>query len=226
MITGDVAYDGALSAPEPSASPTIAPSTAAVEHRKDPPPLYPSAARARDCPPDSERGGLRFETRQHHIDCRLGNEHRRSLGSRLPRVRQSGRERDPVMIEPRHASGGESDASGYETDTTFNMDDALDDDDDDGDEALATFSSSKTIHESADVVRIAAFPAPPVIEEDEASPVDWAPALPPRDRWPADLADLHANNPAGAQTWTEVEAAMQRLVLYHAVRDTTHLSPS
>ena len=125
-----------------------------------------------------------------------------------------------------HASGGESDTSGYETDTTFNMDDALDDDDDDGDEALATFSSSKTIHESADVVRIAAFPAPPVIEEDEASPVDWAPALPPRDRWPADLADLHANNPAGAQTWTEVETAMQRLVLYHAVRDTTHLSLS
>ena len=54
-----------------------------------------------------------------------------------------------------HSSGDESDTDGYETDTTFNMDDALDDDDDDGDEALATFSSSKTIHESADVVRIA-----------------------------------------------------------------------
>ena len=63
----------------------------------------------------------------------------------------------------------------------------------------------------------------PVIEEDEASPVEWAPALPPRDRWPADLADLFANNPSGLQTWTEVETAMQRLVSYHAVRDTAHL---
>ena len=80
MITGDVAYDGALSAPEPSASPTVAPSTAAVEHRKDPPPLYPSAARAKDCPPDSERGGLSFDARQHTVDCRLGNERRKSLG--------------------------------------------------------------------------------------------------------------------------------------------------
>ena len=224
MITGDVAYDGALCAPEPSASPTIASSTTAVDHREDPPPLYPSVARARDCPPDSERGGLPYETRQHHVDCRLGNQHRRSLGVACL-VSSSIRNARDLSLDDQaaHASGGESDASGYETDTTFNMDDALDDDDDDGDEALATFSSSKTIHESADVVRVAAFPAPPVIEEDEASPVDWAPALPPKDRWPADLADLHANNPAGAQTWTEVEAAMQRLVLYHAVRDTTRL---
>ena len=229
MITGDVAYDGALSAPEPSASPTIAPCSATVEHRKDHPPLYPSAARARDCPPDSERGGLRFEARQHNIECRLGAKRafepatRNAVAAR--RCGESARECLELAAKMRaaHSSGDESDADGYETDTTFNTDDALDDDDDDGDEALATFSSSKTIHESADVVRIAAFPAPPVIEEDEASPVDWAPALPPKDRWPADLADLHANNPAGAQTWTEVEAAMQRLVLYHAVRDTTRL---
>jgi hypothetical protein len=125
-----------------------------------------------------------------------------------------------------HTSDGESDTSGYETDTTFTVDDAVDDGDEDGDEALATFSSSKTIHESVDVVRIAPFPAPPVIEEDEASPVDWAPALPPIERWPAALADLFAKNPAGAQTWTEVETAMQRLVLYRAVRDTSHLSLS
>ena len=224
MITGDVAYDGALCAPEPSASPTITSSTTAVDHREDPPPLYPSVARARECPPDSERGGLPYETRQHHVDCRLGNQHRRSLGVACLVSSSIRNARDPSMdVQAAHASDGESDASGYETDTTFNMDDALDDDDDDGDEALATFSSSKTIHESDDVVRVAAFPAPPVIEEDEASPVDWAAALPPKDRWPADLADLHANNPAGAQTWTEVEAAMQRLVLYHAVRDTTRL---
>ena len=224
MITGDVAYDGALCAPEPSASPTIASSTTAVDHREDPPPLYPSVARARDCPPDSERGGLPYETRQHNADCRLGNQRRRSLGVACLVSSSIRNARDTSLDDQAaHTSGGESDTSGYETDTTFNMDDALDDDDDDGDEALATFSSSKTIHESTDVVRIAAFPAPPVIEEDEASPVDWAPALPPKDRWPADLADLHANNPAGAQTWTEVEAAMQRLVLYHAVRDTMRL---
>ena len=215
---------GGRCAPEPSASPAIAPSTAAVEHREDPAPLYPSAARAKDCPLDSERVGLSFDARQHTVDCRLGNQSRRSFGVACL-VSASRREREQVD-RAANVSDSESDTSGYETDTTFNMDDALDDDDDDGDEALATFSSSKTIHESADVVRIAAFPAPPVIEEDEASPVDWAPALPPKDRWPADLADLHANNPAGAQTWTEVEAAMQRLVLYHAVRDTSHLSLS
>ena len=125
-----------------------------------------------------------------------------------------------------HSGDEESDADGYETDTTFTIYDALDDDDGDCDEALATFSSSKTIRESAGIVRIAPFLAPPVIDVDEASPVDWAPALPPRDRWPTDLAGLLANDPAGAQTWTEVETAMQRLVLYHAVRDTTHLSLS
>ena len=224
MITDDVAYDGALSAPEPSASPAVAPSTAAVEHREDPPPLYPSAARAKDCPPDSEREGLRFDTRQHQIECRLGNEHRRSFGVACL-VSASRREREQVD-RAANVCDSESDTSGYETDTTFAVDDAVDDDDDDGDEALATFSSSKTIHESADVVRVAPFPPPPVIEEDEASPVDWASARPPKEKWPADLADLHANNPAGAQTWTEVETAMQRLVLYHAVRDTTHRSPS
>jgi hypothetical protein len=30
---------------------------------------------------------------------------------------------------------------------------------------------------------------------------------------------LFANNPGGARTWDEVEAAMHRLVLYHTVRD-------
>ena len=106
------------------------------------------------------------------------------------------------------------------------IDDAVDDDDDDDDEALATFSSSKTIHESANVVRVAPFPAPPIIETEEASTVDWTSALPPEDQWPADLADLYSNNPAGAKTWSEVEAAMQRLVLYHVVCDTPHLYQS
>ena len=228
-----MAYDGALRAPEPSASPAVAPSTAAVAHRNDPPPLYPSEARAKDCPPDSERGLFRFDARQHLVECQLGAQRAFEQSTRdavaARRCGESARECLELADKMRAArtSGDESDSEGYETDTTFNMDDTLDDDDDDGDDALTTFSSSKTIHESADVVRIAPFPAPPVIDVDEASPVDWAPALPPRDRWPADLADhLFANNPAGAQTWTEVETAMQRLVLYHAVRDTTHLSLS
>ena len=38
-----------------------------------------SAARAKDCPADSDRGGLRFEARQHMVDCRLGNQNRKSL---------------------------------------------------------------------------------------------------------------------------------------------------
>ena len=158
------------------------------------------------------------------VDCRLGNQRHKSLGVACL-VSSSIKNAQDISQDDRaaHASDSESDASGYETDTTFAVDDAVDDDDDDGDEALATFSSSKTIHESSDVVRIAPFPAPPVIEEDEASPVDWASALPPREYWPADLADLFANNPAGARTWTEVETAMQRLVTYHAVRVTTHL---
>ena len=50
-INSSSSYDGALSAPEPSAPPAIAPSTTAAEHREDTPPLYPSAARAKDCPP-------------------------------------------------------------------------------------------------------------------------------------------------------------------------------
>ena len=62
--------------------------------------------------------------------------------------------------------------------------------------------------------------APPVVEKEEATVVDWAAATPPPDLWPKDLDDLFANNLGGARTWAEVEAAMHRLVLYHAVRDT------
>ena len=45
----------------------------------DPPPLYPSAARVQDCPPDSERGGLRFDARQLNVDCRLGATRRKLM---------------------------------------------------------------------------------------------------------------------------------------------------
>ena len=107
--------------------------------------------------------------------------------------------------------------AGYETETE--LDDAFDDANY-SDESIPTFSSSKMIAECDDVVRVAAFPTPPVVEEEEATAVDWAAATPPQHLWPKDKEDLFANNPGGARTWDEVEAAMHRLVLYHAVRDT------
>ena len=107
--------------------------------------------------------------------------------------------------------------AGYETETE--LDDAFDDANY-SDEAIPTFSSPKLIAECDDVVRVAAFPTPPVVEKEEATEVDWAAATPPPDRWPKDRDDLFANNPAGARTWDEVEAVMHRLVLYHAVRGT------
>ena len=82
------------------------------------------------------------------------------------------------------------------------------------------FHRLKMIAECDDVVRVAAFPTPPVVEKEDATEVDWAAATPPPHLWPKDKEDLFANNPGGARTWDEVEAAMQRLVLYHAVRDT------
>ena len=107
--------------------------------------------------------------------------------------------------------------AGYETETE--LDDAFDDAIY-NDESIPTFSSSKMIAECDDVVRVAAFPTPPVVEEEEATVVDWAAATPPPHLWPKDLNDLFAENPGGARTWAEVEAAMHQLVLYHAVRVT------
>jgi hypothetical protein len=84
-------------------------------------------------------------------------------------------------------------------------------------ESIPTFSSCKKISECKEVIRVAQFPAPPFIEEELATAVDWEAALPPPDRWPKDLDDLFDNNPAGARTWSEVEKAMRRLVSYHTV---------
>ena len=68
-------------------------------------------------------------------------------------------------------------------------------------------------------MRVAAFPSPPFVEREDPTEVDWEAATPVQ--WPADLDDLFANNPAGARTWSEVEAAMHRLMTYHTVRDTS-----
>ena len=99
------------------------------------------------------------------------------------------------------------------------MDDAFDDAKY-SDESIPTFHRLKMIAECDGVVRVAAFPTPPVVEREDATEVDWAAATPPPHLWPKDKEDLFANNPGGARTWDEVEAAMHRLVLYHAVRDT------
>ena len=106
--------------------------------------------------------------------------------------------------------------AGYDTETEL---DGTFDDATYSDESIPTFSSSKMIPECDDVVRVAAFPTPPVVEREDATKVDWTTATPPPDRWPKDKEDLFAGNPAGARTWEEVEAAMHRLVRYHAVRD-------
>ena len=140
------------------------------------------------------------------------------------RCDQSARECSELSSKLRatHSSDEDSDASGYEKTGTWLDHGAFDDDDDEatnGDESMATNSSAKIIHESAEIVRVAAFPSPPVVEREDPTEVGWEAALPPRDRWPADLDDLYAGNPAGARTWSAVKAAMHRLALYHAVRD-------
>lgn len=109
----------------------------------------------------------------------------------------------------------ESDAN-YQTDTE--TDSALDESI--SEEArITTFSSMKVIAECDDVVRVARFPEPPVVEREAPTEVDWAAATPPPEQWPSDLNDLFRGNPAGAATWQEVETAMLRLVTYHAVSD-------
>ena len=193
-----------------------------VDNHEDPPPLYPSAASAKDCPPDAERGGLRFDARQHNAECWFGAQRAFEPATRDAVAARGCGESVRVAEKMRaaHSSDDDSDAKGHETDM---IDDALDDDDGDehGDESLATFSSAKTIYESADVVRVAAFPSPPFVEREDPTKVDWEAAMPIH--WPADLNDLFANNPAGARTWSDVEAAMHQLVAYHTVRDMSRI---
>ena len=117
------------------------------------------------------------------------------------------------------ASDSESEATAcdYDTDTELA---GIDDDDGsptDGETKLPNFSMVRTLHESADVVRVASFPPPPVVKPGEPTAVDWDAATPPIADWPSGLRDLFDGNPAGAQTWEEVTAALQKLVIYHAV---------
>ena len=122
-------------------------------------------------------------------------------------------------------SESEATACGDDTDTELA---GIDDDDEspsDGETKLPTFSMVRTLHESVDVVRIASFPPPPVVESAEPTAVDWDAATPPIEDWPSGLRDLFDGNPAGAQTWEEVTTALQKLVIYHAVRRISPVVP-
>ena len=100
-------------------------------------------------------------------------------------------------------SGSESEsvACGYETDTELAGLDADNDQPTDSETKLPTFSMVRTLHESTDVVRIAPFPPPPIVEPGEPKEVDWDAATPPTADWPSGLRDLFDGNRAGAQTW-------------------------
>ena len=74
---------------------------------------------------------------------------------------------------------------GDDTDTELA---GIDDDDEspsDVEAKLPTFSMVRTLHESVDVVRIASFPPPPVVESaTKPTAVDWNAATPPIEDWP------------------------------------------
>ena len=100
---------------------------------------------------------------ERRLDCQRAFEPATRYAVLAQRCDQSARECAELAsnLRAEHHSDDDSDASGYEPDTL--LDDAFDDDDGDeatdGDESMATFSSAKTIHESAGVVRVAAFPS-------------------------------------------------------------------
>ena len=107
----------------------IASSTTAADHRKDPPPLYPSAAGLRIAPPTLREAGyvLKLDSTV-RVSARREARLRTSDSDAVPRaVRRSARECLELAekIRAAHSGDDDSDAEGYETDT---IDDALDDD--------------------------------------------------------------------------------------------------
>ena len=237
----DAAYDGSpLGEPDATASSGAAPSTAAARSCTEPPPPHPSAARAADCPPcsttgrDTGRDREPLQIAQFRLELRAERDKVFDPARRAERVAERDVQSDTVCSDaapPLRAkqtapvgstsdSESEATACGDDTDTELA---GIDDDDEspsDGETKLPTFSMVRTLHESVDVVRIALFPPPPVVESAEPTAVDWNAATPPIADWPSGLRDLFDGNPAGAQTWDEVTTALQKLVIYHAVRRT------
>lgn len=184
----------------------------------------PSELRASERPPSSER-------------LRNNDDHTFGVGRRLegPGRSDSGKRARVLTQRDARAQGGDDDASAPpsepEPNTTFpdpvsepesdaatdtELDDAFQNTTD-ADIAVPTFSSTKTIKEHDDVVRVAPFPDPPAVERAEPQPVDFEAATPPQELWPTDLRDLFSGNPEGVDTWLEIEQAMHRLVSYHMV---------
>ena len=73
-VVNDTAYDGSpLGEPDAAASFATAPSTASALSCMEPPPLYPSAAGAAECPPCSKttrRGREPFQVAQFRLELR------------------------------------------------------------------------------------------------------------------------------------------------------------
>lgn len=222
------AYDGSLSnEPDASASCAPAPSTVTAVGCPEQPPQPPPGSREMDTHSgvgsEAHDRTVRFnvegrELRQRPITAERGAVNAAERGTQHD-AECSGTARELRVKYPapgESSSDDESEAStcDYETDSEVaGIDDKA---------KLPTFSMVRTLHESDDVVRAAAFPPPPVVERAEPTNVDWDSAMPPADAWPSSLQDLFEGNPAGARTWDEVTTALQKLVIYHAV---SHCSP-
>ena len=189
----DAAYDGSpLGEPDATASSTTAPSTAAALSCTEPPPPHPSAARAADCPPCSTTGREArqrpLQIAQFRLELRAERDQVFDPARRAERVAERDARPDTVCSDaapPLRAkqtapdgstsdSESEATACGYDTDTELA---GIDDDDEspsDGETKLPTFSMVRTLHESVDVVRIALFPPPPVVESAEPTAVEAA----------------------------------------------------
>ena len=184
----------------------------------------PSELRASECPPSSER----LYSHDYHafrVGRRLECQGWSDSGKRARVLEQrdamersddddaSARPSKPVpdTTFPDPVSEPESDAA---TDTE--LDDAFQNTAA-ADISVPTFSSTKTIKEHDDVIRVAPFPDPPTVERAEPQPVDFEAATPPKELWPTDLRDLFYGNPAGVDTWLDIEQAIHRLVSYHLV---------
>ena len=197
MVVNDTAYDGSpLGEPDATASFTTAPSTAAALSCTEPTPRYPSAARAAECPPSSERRA-HFQVTQFKVQSSAERDQVLDPERRAERVAERDAQSDtecsdaaPPLRAKQTApevsvSDSESEATvcGYDTDTELA---GLDDDDDpptDSETKLPAFSMVRTLHESADVVRVAPFPPPPTVDPGEPTEVDWDAATPPIADW-------------------------------------------
>lgn len=111
-------------------------------------------------------------------------------------------------------SDAESDATAYDSEPESN--DPIPDEITTHESAdTPSFSNNRRLSASADVVRVAPFPEHPSPATAEVAPHP-TPTAPDAPR-PKDLEDLFADNPAGAETWSEVLEGIKRVRIYHEV---------